>query len=49
MNLAALWKLPVLFLCENNLYAMGTAIRFEHAVTELAKKGGRLQRRRRGG
>ena len=39
MNLAALWKVPVLFVCENNLYAMGTAIRFTHSMQELEKKG----------
>lgn len=39
MNLASLWKVPVLFVCENNLYAMGTAIRYTHAMTELEKKG----------
>jgi pyruvate dehydrogenase E1 component alpha subunit len=39
MNLASLWKLPVLFLCENNLYAMGTAICYAQAVPEIAAKG----------
>lgn len=39
MNLASLWKLPVLFVCENNLYAMGTAIRYTQAVQDLASKG----------
>lgn len=39
LNLAALWQLPVLFLCENNLYAMGTALRLTESDTEIAKKG----------
>jgi pyruvate dehydrogenase E1 component alpha subunit len=36
MNLAALWGLPVLFCCENNLYAMGTALERSEANTDLA-------------
>lgn len=39
MNLAALWQVPLLFVCENNLYAMGTAIRYTHAQTDLVQKG----------
>lgn len=38
MNLAALWQLPVLFFCENNLYAMGTALHRHQAMTELYRK-----------
>ena len=40
MNLAALWRVPVLFLCENNLYAMGTALCYTQASTDIAAKGG---------
>ncbi|MGE0068504.1 MAG: pyruvate dehydrogenase (acetyl-transferring) E1 component subunit alpha [Solirubrobacterales bacterium] len=38
MNLAALWKLPVLFLVENNLYGMGTAVERHSAQTDLSQK-----------
>jgi len=38
MNLASLWELPVLFCCENNLYAMGTALDRSEADTDLTVK-----------
>ncbi|HXY45365.1 MAG TPA: pyruvate dehydrogenase (acetyl-transferring) E1 component subunit alpha [Acidimicrobiales bacterium] len=38
MNLAALWHLPVLFCCENNLYAMGTALARSESETDLSLK-----------
>ncbi|WP_160287977.1 pyruvate dehydrogenase (acetyl-transferring) E1 component subunit alpha [Pseudomonas knackmussii] len=38
MNLAALWQLPMLFCCENNLYAMGTALVRSQSQTDLCAK-----------
>jgi len=38
LNFASLWKLPVLFICENNQYGMGTAVEYASAVREMAKK-----------
>ena len=40
LNLAALWHLPVLFLCENNRYAMGTALDRAQAETDISAKAG---------
>ena len=38
MNLSALWKLPVLFVCENNLYAMGTALARSESQVDIHAK-----------
>lgn len=38
LNLAALWNLPVLFVCENNGYAMGTALDMSEAETDISVK-----------
>ncbi|MGH2917482.1 MAG: pyruvate dehydrogenase (acetyl-transferring) E1 component subunit alpha [Solirubrobacteraceae bacterium] len=39
MNLAALWKLPVVFMVTNNQFGMGTSLERHSAVTDLMRKG----------
>ncbi len=38
LNLASLWRVPVVFVCENNLYAMGSALDIDEAETDIAAK-----------
>jgi len=38
MNLAELWQLPVLFICENNLFAMGTRLELSESDTDFLQK-----------
>ena len=48
MNLAALWKLPVVFMVTNNQFGMGTALERHSAVTDLQRQGRGLRRARHG-
>ncbi len=39
LNLAALWKLPILFVCENNLYALSTPVREAFSISRISDRG----------
>ncbi|MDO8598204.1 MAG: thiamine pyrophosphate-dependent dehydrogenase E1 component subunit alpha, partial [Sulfuricaulis sp.] len=38
LNISSVWKLPIVFVCENNLYASNNAVEVQHGVTDLAAR-----------
>ena len=48
-NMAELWKLPVVYVIENNQYAMGTSVERASAETDFSKRGAVVQHSRRAG